>query len=285
MSYIAEAGLTFHQDSMNDDPHYTRTRIRQTLLPLLKQQFNPAMEQALAQLSSAARDEEGFWQVHTTRLMETLGPAEAQNPAERLTFLALSPAEQRRMLLAYFQQRQLDSSWIQIEEILSLLRGSKPQGEIHLSSEFRFYRRYDDFFFSSPMEPFELLITKEIRIPGITSIPELGILVSADILPSNVRSLCEPSALSVEFDADKIQQPATIRTRLEGDTIRPLGMDGTKKVKKILQEKKVTLEERDRIPILCFGGEIAWVAGYAYSESFRVDGNTKYVSKITITPM
>ena len=47
------------------------------------------------------------------------------------------------------------------------------------------------------------------------------------------------------------------RTRREGDTIRTGGM--TKKVKKLLCDKKIPLRERDSLPIITCGGEIIYI--------------------------
>lgn len=84
------------------------------------------------------------------------------------------------------------------------------------------------------------------------------------------------------FDRDKIKGDITLRYRKEGDRIIPLGMNGSKKVKDIFIDMKIPKDERDRIPIICFGGEIAWIFGVRISESFKVDKNTENILEISI---
>lgn len=282
LHYLNVSNLPCRMDSMNEDLHYSRNRIRKTLIPLIREDLNPAIEQSLSHLAEVAREEESFWEVHLAQWMERFGDATAEHPADRIKFLHLSTAEQRRIFRVYSQLYDIEPTWFQTEEALKLLQGSRPQGEIHLSEEYRFYRRYDDFFFSPPNAPGANLIEQKIHVPGEFRIEALGIEVYTDLRPVNMLSLKVRDSKIAQYDVKKIKQPIVLRTRLEGDTIHPLGLNGRKKVKKILQEKKITLEERDRVPILCFGDEIAWVVGYCVSESFCVDFSTEQVLHIEV---
>jgi tRNA(Ile)-lysidine synthase len=66
----------------------------------------------------------------------------------------------------------------------------------------------------------------------------------------------------------------TVRNRRKGDRFRPLGLGGEKKLKDLLIDRKIPVEERDRIPLLLWNGEIVWVAGVAISEKFKITGDT-----------
>ncbi|WP_102399467.1 tRNA lysidine(34) synthetase TilS [Haloimpatiens massiliensis] len=82
------------------------------------------------------------------------------------------------------------------------------------------------------------------------------------------------------FDYEKVKGEITYRYRRQGDKFQPIGMRGTKKLKDIFMDLKVPKEERDEIPLICFGDEIAWVWGYRISEKFKIDKNTKKILKI-----
>ena len=169
-----------------------------------------------------------------------------------------------------------------VEEALQLLAGGKPQGEIHLPGGKRLYRRYDGFYLAEATVALTDTRTNPLAIPGITPIPALGIQVQAEILPANLVALKPKEKRSARFDAAKVQHPVVIRTRLEGDAIQPLGMEGTKKLKKIFQEKRIALEARDRVPIICFGDTVAWVVGLCESERFRVESSSQSILKLTV---
>jgi len=282
LEYAQESGLVFRSDAMNEDLAFTRVRIRKELIPLLRKQYNPNIEETLSRLALLAREEEQFWRARLRELKSTIGEGTRESPADRVEFLAYTQAEQRRLIREYALERGLELSSIQIDDALELLQGKKPQREVQLSGEQCLFRRYDSFFIAKPQETPTPLLGYPLEIPGTTSIPELRIEVHCEPRPANLLSCRQPDGVSAEFDADKVREPILIRTRLEGDTLRPLGMAGTKKVKKILQEKKIPLEERALVPILCFGDEIAWVVGGCESESFRLDQETQKVLRVSI---
>ena len=84
------------------------------------------------------------------------------------------------------------------------------------------------------------------------------------------------------FDYDNIKKEIVIRYRKDGDKIVPLGMNGSKKLKDIFIDLKISREYRDSIPILCFDDKISWVVGCKTSQLFKVTKDTKKILKITI---
>jgi tRNA(Ile)-lysidine synthase len=56
VAYLGELGIQARQDSSNADLKYTRNRIRHHLLPLLEQQFNPAIRTVLTRLAEEASE-------------------------------------------------------------------------------------------------------------------------------------------------------------------------------------------------------------------------------------
>ena len=55
-------------DSSNADEAFTRNRIRHHLLPILRE-YNPSIDQTLANLAELARDDEARWQVELSRIL------------------------------------------------------------------------------------------------------------------------------------------------------------------------------------------------------------------------
>lgn len=55
-AYLGAIGQESLTDDSNDDPRFTRNRIRQTLLPLLRAEFNPNIDEALRRLSQQSGD-------------------------------------------------------------------------------------------------------------------------------------------------------------------------------------------------------------------------------------
>jgi tRNA(Ile)-lysidine synthase len=60
--YLKDIGQAWREDSTNADPSFARNRIRKLLVPVLEQEFNPAVAQNLAELAEIARGEEDYWE-------------------------------------------------------------------------------------------------------------------------------------------------------------------------------------------------------------------------------
>ena len=73
---------------------------------------------------------------------------------------------------------------------------------------------------------------------------------------------------------DRLARTLTVRGWRDGDRMRPLGLDGTKSLQDLFSDRKVPRSLRRSLPVVESDGEIAWVAGVAVSERFKVDDRT-----------
>jgi tRNA(Ile)-lysidine synthase len=71
VAYLEDQGHGWRTDSSNANDAFTRNRIRQHLLPELKE-YNPAIERTLANTAELAREEEIRWQAELARLLPQL---------------------------------------------------------------------------------------------------------------------------------------------------------------------------------------------------------------------
>jgi tRNA(Ile)-lysidine synthetase-like protein len=69
--YLVEIGQTWREDSTNTDERFTRNRVRKLVVPLLEQEFNPAVADGLAELAEIARGEEDYWENEVAGWMGT----------------------------------------------------------------------------------------------------------------------------------------------------------------------------------------------------------------------
>lgn len=282
MEYADLQKLSYRHDEMNDDPQFTRVKIRNELLPLLKQDYNPKLEDSLAKLANVCHDEEVFWEDHLNNLSGEFGSVTEDNPGDRNPFLKLSRAEQRRLMRFWLKQWNVDSSFIPIDDAIHLLASDKPQAEIHFSTDVCLIRRYDQFFFGDKQETAPMQVNKPIPVPGKIVIPELHIEVLTELVASNVIQLGSAAGWQTTLDYALVKEGLFIRTWQEGDRIQPLGMEGTKPLKKIWQENKIPLEKRNSMPILCHQHEIVWIPGCCESENYKITDETEMFVQITI---
>lgn len=60
--YLTDIKQAWREDSTNAETKFTRNHVRQVVLPLLEQEFNPAVAESLAELAEIARGEEDYWE-------------------------------------------------------------------------------------------------------------------------------------------------------------------------------------------------------------------------------
>jgi tRNA(Ile)-lysidine synthase len=80
----------------------------------------------------------------------------------------------------------------------------------------------------------------------------------------------------IQVNADRLAGSLTVRSRLAGDRIAPLGLDGkTQKVSDVMINRKIPRRVRDRWPLVLSGEEIIWIPGHRVSEKARITAETR----------
>lgn len=79
-------------------------------------------------------------------------------------------------------------------------------------------------------------------------------------------------------DADVFIYPLKLRAWREGDTFKPFGMNGEKKISDFLISQKIPVNLKKTIPLLVNGdGKIIWICGLRNDDRFKVKSNTKKI--------
>ena len=76
------------------------------------------------------------------------------------------------------------------------------------------------------------------------------------------------------LDAEKLTFPLVLRRWKNGDSFKPLGLQGTKKISDYLINSKISLPDKQHIWILESGGIIAWVINHRIDDRFKITGKT-----------
>jgi len=83
--YLAELGQPWREDQSNQDTDFTRNRIRQVLLPLLKSDFQPSVEESLRNLAELAGQTQQFLCQLARELAESAVTVERDREQETVT--------------------------------------------------------------------------------------------------------------------------------------------------------------------------------------------------------
>ncbi|HTP12711.1 MAG TPA: tRNA lysidine(34) synthetase TilS, partial [Bacteroidota bacterium] len=75
-----------------------------------------------------------------------------------------------------------------------------------------------------------------------------------------------------------------IRSWRDGDWFVPLGMRGRKKLSDFFGDEKISVREKNRIPILESDDRIVWVCGRRLDDRFKITQETRRAIKLTYSP-
>ena len=284
-AYLAERAIAFVEDQTNADVGIPRNRVRAELLPLLEQRFNPSIIDTLAGQAELARDE-WMWMIEEVRSQNL----EVRSVAEVLAI----PRALRRLAVWLAMTEAAGGRTVSLDHVeaaLELFESSAASGSIdapgHVVERIgdRIVLRKGRSSDAQSTEP--LLFRYLLAIPGEVSLPEQGLVLSAELAAAEagvqaLRANMRNRATAV-VAAEGWTAPLAVRNRRPGDRFRPFGLDGQKKLQDFLVDRKVARADRDRVPLVVDENDrILWVAGYEIDEAFRVTAASRAVLILTL---
>ncbi len=294
--YLAQRGLSFRCDSSNADLSYTRNKIRHQLLPLLRKNYNPDIVTTLARTAEILRDEDDFLEEQTAQSFSLIVKEKTKRKIilDINRFLDYHICLRRRVLRNILKEllgREDYPEFSQVEELIQLA-GSE-SGWIQIAPELRAQRSGNLLIIKKGrVPPFQ----KKVGIPAEVKIPELGAQISTQVLTAEqfgekpwsrkiiIQRGWQVGSQTAFFDLDSICGGLQLRSRRPGDSFQPLGLNGHKKVKDLLTDRKVPRILRDEIPILTDQNKIVWVVGIEVNALCKLTPRTQRILKVQFQP-
>jgi tRNA(Ile)-lysidine synthase len=267
-------------DSTNKESIYTRNRVRLEFIPYIKKHFNPNIIESLYKNSEIFRDENEYIDSMAKHELKKIREKEGINIIE---FNKLHTALKKRVIRLMVEDVKGNLNGIEgkhIEECIRLIEKGKTGKTIELPDNINCAIDYSIFKVLKKTEALDY--EYRLGVPETIYVREANMYVETKILEDNIENLTDKQFVKY-WDCDKIKYGIIVRNRRDGDYIFPKGMEGRKKLKDILIDKKVPREERDRLLIFSIESEVLWIAGVRDSRNYKIDSNTKRVLEIKIT--
>lgn len=288
-------GLKRREDSTNCSPEFTRGRIRNIIMPLLAEQLNPNVAEAVLRLAEHARLLGNYLEDAAARTFESLVISQRPghivlNTRALLSKQRIIQAEVVRRAISLVLGGEQDLSFGNIEAVLRLADDPASGKEVHVPGPLVVRKQYDRLEFRplTDEEPPPELGTVFIACPGRTSLPVLGLTLTAEIHmidAAKVAELCQnTNPLEEWLDYECIRPPLLVRGRREGDRFHPLGTPGTKTIGDFFGEQKIDPQVRARTGILCDQEGPLWVMPLRIDERVKLSGTTRKALRLVLTP-
>ena len=279
-NYALKNQLKWREDLSNLDNKYVRNKIRNELVPVLKD-INPTF---LDSFSTTIKNLKGTQEIVNDQLSGIRDNLIQKNNDENSSVIsfkvdALSEISENS---AYLYELFYPYGFNQWEDIRSLINGQSGK-QIHSKTHRLLKNR-------------EHLLLSEIRNNGISS-ANLKISKETSVIDLNDMTLefstvllgdsgyfehIDQGADTAHFDKELLTFPLSVRKWEKGDYFYPIGMKGKKKLSKFFKDEKYSLLQKENIWLLCSGDDIIWLIGKRMDDRYKISDKTKFILKATL---
>ena len=274
ISFLRSRKLEWREDSSNSSAGYMRNRVRHRVLPLIEADLNPNAKTALARTAEVLREDDALMQALTEEALELCSVSGSElNLAElRQEHRAIV----RRVIMTWLTANGLDSENIDmglVGSIERLMVGRSPNASLKVAGGRCVVREYDRLCISTTGAAPRAAFSHKLKVPGRVLVVQSGLVVEAvegkGVIKARGMPGCYPVKATISRKAVG-RRSLTVRSWRPGDRIKPMGMNGSRKIKDVLIDLKVPAPERSRLPVVECAGEIVWVPGYRVARGWEV---------------
>ena len=266
VALLDESNIPYCTDETNSSEEYTRNYIRHEILPLLKR-LSPSPENSATRAIANLRCDDEFIDSCAKDFFES-----------SFTDVGIELASLRELHKSVFTRV--------IRLMVSQLTVAMPE-RVHFDALYEAVHNKNVFEIDLPgnvsfisngrycyaRERGTDTEWQDICVPlknGFNEIPELGIAIGisrgeCEDFSSNVYNFSMKASLSSAIIVGELH----LRTKRDGDAYR-YG-DHTRKLKKLFNDKKIPLDERNKIPVVCDSQGIVWVMGFGVRDDEPTD--------------
>lgn len=258
------AELPFADDPTNLDPSFARNRIRSEVLPVLAE-IGPEVERNVAATHAELLEEAELLSRVAAEALEAAG-VEGAGPIRAGELEAMEPALRRIALRQMAEAAGRGPVAIDRERCRRIVRlaASSEGGTVELGRGLRALCEAGTVRF----------VTERPRVPDPVTLAVPGEARFGDwrLRAELADGPVEPAGPErATLDAAAVAGELEVRAWREGDRMRPLGLGGSKSLQDLFTDAGVPRSLRRRLPVVVAGDRIAWVAGVAVGEEFRLD--------------
>lgn len=279
MAYANYYGVNWRDDSSNAKLYYTRNKIRHQLMPVVNE-LNPSFAATAyrnhQRLSMEAEALDQVYKLYFKRLFSKEKPGTYQAAMSRL----MSSPVGKYVLYRFLAKYGVHIDVVEDLCLHALAPGVRyfTSGNLHIKlSNGLLEVGLKSIAEGAAHDAYVVIQNLNELLGGIdTPIYQLHASIM-DNLPTDFRTKPNEALL----DLAQIQFPITLRKRVSGDKMKPLGMKSYKKISDIFTDKKIDYPLRQSLPLLTDAvGEIIWVPGVAFAEKCKLTAHSRQAVKL-----
>lgn len=258
--YAQQQALQWIDDPSNVDTGFDRNYLRKAVMPLLRERW-PALARVLSR--SAAHQAEAAQLLDALAAQDIRQCQEESNSLRISALLLLDEARQRNVLRYWLKGMGFKlPDTVRLAHLQQDVLHAAPDRSPSVHWESVVVRRYRDRLYAlTPEAASDSSMVLPWHIDQPLRLPDGATLSAVPVRGEGVKAaLCR-------------HQPITVRYRQGGEECQPAPHAATRPLKKMLQEAGVPPWERERIPLIYVGGQLAAVVGYWMCAPYQASGD------------
>lgn len=265
--YAEKNDIDWREDASNSSDDYLRNRIRHHIVPFLEKE-NPDFLSAFSLTQNHLENSSTLIQDYCHHLK-----AEISFQKEGKTYFKIDKLKKIPHLNLVIYHLFSPYGFKAFDDILSLLEAQS--GKQVFSKNYRLLKDRDELILAKKQNKTEQVITIN-EDENVIDFPK-GKIICEKV----VKMDCADNGMGYIAE-NKIKYPLQLRPWRSGDTFRPLGMKGHKKISDFLKDLKLSLFEKENIWVLLSEEKIVWVVGLRVDEAFKIEKDTKDILKLQL---
>jgi len=259
IEYLNERGIPHVEDSTNSETIYTRNKLRQNIIPLLKE-FNPRFLEALSETSEMVGEDETY--------LSSLANEVLWKAKREVCCLRLSADELRklpkpiaaRVVMGASEELGASITRTLVDGVTELAFSDNPSAKRSFAGGLTVLREYGYIIFTKLPVEIKTFAPVKLALEKTSSVPELGL--GFTYVSGVPKEKIYNSFNTFLFKKEAICGNITVRPRKSGDKISFGGKKGTKTLKKLFIDEKLPLRLRESVPVLSDEKGVIAVLGY-----------------------
>jgi tRNA(Ile)-lysidine synthase len=276
-AYLEMLGQAWREDATNTDTVRLRAWTRHELLPLIESR-NPSFAETAARTMRVLAEEDALLAELAQAFARDFTRAEdGALTLDRAFLSTLSAPMARRTVREAIVAAFPEASRLDFEHADALLEGLA-DGPFARDLPFglRAEGEYDRLRISRRSSEAPRVAPGLLRLPGTVDLGDAGTIEARECDADTTADTPD----RVRIDALSVTWPLSVDAPRDGDRMRPLGMEGTKKLSDLLVDAKVPRRLRQLRPVVRDGDRIVWLAGVRLGEESKVTPDTVRVAEL-----
>tara|TARA_B100001250_G_scaffold408582_1_gene431249 strand:- start:598 stop:1902 length:1305 start_codon:yes stop_codon:yes gene_type:complete len=268
IQYAKDNNVEYREDSSNKDEKYIRNKIRNQIIPIMKD-INPSVISSVGKTISRIGEVENIYNEFIVDKKENLLIQHDDQYTINIDLL-LKETSSKQLLYEFISS----FGFYDVDAVFYAL--SSNSGREFFNNEFYMIKDRNELIISKHIVNNTIIINSETRLVKEPFNIEFGIHLYSNY------SLNNNSKNTMFIDYMQLEFPLLLRPWKEGDSFVPLGMKGSKKLSDYFIDKKYSLIEKKKARVLISNNKVVCIIGDRLDDRFKLVETSEKVYIVTV---